>query len=103
VLTYASKWHTESEDFAKSPIFYDCELEPSLRQAIVGAAQGAWMAVEARGYMRVDIRLNSAGSPFVLDVNPNPEMGPGVGICRAVQEAGWTWERFVRQQIEWAS
>jgi D-alanine-D-alanine ligase len=103
VLTYASKWDTESKDFVSSPIFYDGELEPPLRQAIVGAAQGAWMAVEARGYMRVDIRLNAAGSPFVLDVNPNPEMGPGVGICRAVQEAGWTWERFVRQQIEWAS
>jgi len=85
VLTYSSKWDTESDDFAKSPIFYDCELEPRLRQAIVAAAQGAWIAVEARGYMRVDIRLNSAGSPFVLDVNPNPEMGPGLayaGPCR---------------------
>ena len=103
VLTYASKWDTESEAFANSPIFYNCDLESSLRHDIVTAAQGAWMAVEARGYIRVDIRLNAAGSPFVLDVNPNPEMGPDVGICRAVREAGWSWERFVRQQIEWAS
>ena len=28
--------------------------------------------------------------------------GPGVGICRAVEEAGWTWESFVRRQVEWA-
>ena len=26
----------------------------------------------------------------------------GVGIHRAVREAGWSWERFVKQQIEWA-
>jgi D-alanine-D-alanine ligase-like ATP-grasp enzyme len=52
--------------------------------------------------MRVDLRLDEAGAPRVLDVNPNPELGPGVGICRAVQEAGWTWEQFVRQQVEWA-
>ena len=59
-------------------------------------------AVEARRLHARRFRLNDAGAPFVLDVNPNPELGPGVGICRAVQEAGWTWERFVRQQIEWA-
>ena len=35
--------------------------------------------------------------PRVLDVNPNPELGPGVGICRAAQEAGWTWEQFVAE------
>ena len=38
----------------------------------------------------------------MLDVNPNPELAPEVGIHRAVTEAGWTWERFVRQQIAWA-
>lgn len=42
------------------------------------------------------------GNSYVLDVNPNPELDPGIGICRAVQEAGWTWERFVLQQAEWA-
>ena len=41
-------------------------------------------------------------SPWVLDVNPNPELSPEVGICRAVKEARWTWERFVAAQIEWA-
>jgi hypothetical protein len=72
------------------------------RDAVVAAARGAWCAVEARGYLRVDIRLDEAEAPYVLDVNPNPELGAGVGICRAVQEAGWTWERFVRQQVDWA-
>ena len=102
LLTYAAKWDPDSEDFANSPIFYDPELAPALREAIVTAARGAWLAVEARGYMRVDLRLNAAGLPCVLDVNPNPEIGPGRGICRAAEEAGWTWERFVRQQVAWA-
>ena len=66
------------------------------RLAVPGCASGA------RGYLRVDIRCNAQGTPLVLDVNPNPELGPGVGICRAVQEAGWTWECFVRRQVEWA-
>ena len=102
LITYAAKWDLDSRDFADSPLDYNVPLDASLRDAVLAAARGAWCAVAARCYMRVDLRLDEAGAPRVLDVNPNPELGPGVGICRAVQEAGWTWERFVRQQVEWA-
>ncbi|PYS26483.1 MAG: hypothetical protein DMF75_22070, partial [Acidobacteria bacterium] len=100
--TYSAKWEIDSEDFANSPMFYDLELATELRNEVVAAARGAWRAVEARGYIRVDVRLDADGNPRVLDVNPNPELSTGVGIHRAVREAGWSWERFVKQQIEWA-
>jgi D-alanine-D-alanine ligase len=100
--TYAAKWEPESADFADSPLDYRTDIDPTLRDAIAAAARGAWQVSGARGYLRVDIRCNAHGTPLVLDVNPNPELGPEVGICRAVQEAGWTWECFVRRQVEWA-
>jgi D-alanine-D-alanine ligase len=100
--TYAAKWDLESDDFANSPMFYEVELDPKLREGVIAAASGAWRAVEACGYIRVDVRLDFLGTPRVIDVNPNPELSPGVGIHRAVTEAGWTWERFVEMQIEWA-
>jgi D-alanine-D-alanine ligase len=100
--TYAAKWDIESVDFANSPLSYELDLDDGLREAIVAAARGAWRAVGARGYVRVDVRLDNAGEPRVLDVNPNPEIAPEVGIYRAVVEAGWTWERFVRAQLAWA-
>jgi D-alanine-D-alanine ligase len=100
--TYAAKWHEGSDEFVNSPIFYSTDMEPALRSAIFEAAAGAWMAVGARGYITVDIRLDAMERPFVLDVNPNPDLGRGVGIVRAAEEIGWTWERFVRQQVEWA-
>jgi D-alanine-D-alanine ligase len=101
--TYAAKWDIDSADFANSPIFYDRELEPELRDAVIASARGAWQAVGARGYLRVDVRLDNAATPRVIDVNANPELSPGVGMHRAVTEAGWTWERFVRQLIDWAA
>ena len=100
--TYAAKWEPESADFADSPLDYRTEVDASLREGVVAAARGAWRASEARGYLRVDVRCNAQRAPVVLDVNPNPELGPGVGICRAVQEGGWTWEHFIRRQVEWA-
>ena len=92
LITYAAKWQPESVDFVDSPLDYRIEMDSALRERVVTAARGAWLASGARGYLRVDIRCNVQGVPLVLDVNPNAELGPGVGICRAVQEAGWTWE-----------
>jgi D-alanine-D-alanine ligase len=100
--TYASKWDTESAEFADSPLDYATEIEASLRERVVAAARGAWHAAGARGYLRVDLRCSAQGVPVVLDVNPNPAIGRGIGICRAVEEAGWSWKCFVRRQVEWA-
>jgi D-alanine-D-alanine ligase-like ATP-grasp enzyme len=52
--------------------------------------------------MRVDARLDESGVPHVLDVNPNPALGRSGGIRDAALAAGWTWERFVRAQLDWA-
>ncbi len=102
LVTYAAKWEVESADFADSPLVYDSEIAPKLRAAIVAAARAAWRAVGARQALRVDVRLDAAGNPRVLDVNPNMEMSPEVGICRAVQEAGWSWRDFIASLVAWA-
>jgi D-alanine-D-alanine ligase len=100
--TYSAKWDTNSPDFANSPVVYDKDLDPELRESILTSARRSWVAVGARGYLRVDIRLGVESIPCVLDVNPNPDLSAGAGIHRAVKEAGWTWEQFIRKQIEWA-
>jgi D-alanine-D-alanine ligase len=100
--TYASKWDTDSAEYAESPLDYRSEIDPTLREQLVLAARGAWHAAGARGYLRVDLRCNALGVPCVLDVNPNPAIGIGIGICRAIEEAGWDWADFVRLQLECA-
>jgi len=102
LITYAAKWDPESLDFANSPVRYDTTIEPALHDAILASARGAWRALGLRGYARIDVRLDADGMPCVLDVNPNSDLTPGGGIHLAARESGWTWERFIRTQIEWA-
>jgi D-alanine-D-alanine ligase len=97
VLTYASKWDPESPDYERSPTEYPAERVPP---GVVDEARAAWAAVGGRGYGRVDVRLDAAGAPRVIDVNPNPDLSPGAGLYRAVYAAGWTWERFVSRVVE---
>jgi|CZKI01.1.fsa_nt_gi D-alanine-D-alanine ligase len=102
LVTYEAKWLPESSDYRDSPVSYETEIDAGLRGALVEAAGRVWSAVGARGYLRVDARLDGSGVPHVLDVNPNPALGRSGGIRAAAEAAGWSWGRFVRAQVDWA-
>lgn len=99
IVTYAAKWTPESPDYDGTPSHYPAELAPDLRDVVLAAAWGAWAAVGARGYLRVDVRLDAAGSPRVMDVNPNPDLAPDAGLARAVRAAGLDWAAWLRGQV----
>jgi len=103
LVTYDAKWDPRSSDFRDSPVSYATGIAAALRRTLMATARRVWSAVGARGYMRVDARLDESGVARVLDVNPNPALGPSGGIRAAAEAVGWTWERFVRAQVGWAS
>jgi D-alanine-D-alanine ligase len=102
LITYDAKWQPESPDYLDSPVSYDTDVSPDLRAELERTAAGVWNAVGAHGYLRVDQRLNDLGVPHVLDVNPNPALGRSGGIRAAAAATGWSWEQFVRSQVDWA-
>lgn len=99
VVTYAAKWDPASPDWDGTPSHYPADVDDTLRDALLAAAWGAWEAVGAFGYLRVDFRLDAEGKPRVVDVNPNPDLAPDAGLARAVRAAGWTWAEFLRLQV----
>ena len=48
-------------------------------------------AVGAKGYARVDMRLDEAGEPRVLEVNCNPCLDEDMGLARAQTVAARGW------------
>ena len=102
LITYDAKWLPESPDYLNSPVSYATQVSAELRTLLELTARSVWNAVGAHGYLRVDQRLNDSGVPHVLDVNPNPALGKTGGIRAAAEAVDWSWERFVRSQIEWA-
>ena len=62
----------------------------------------AWRAVRGQGYGRVDLRVDETGQPWVLEVNPNPDISDDAGLSRMAQAAGWSYDDLILRMVELA-
>jgi D-alanine-D-alanine ligase len=99
ILTYAAKWDEGSiEDLSSRPIC-PAEVEPALEKRLSHLAVEAFRATGCRDYARVDFRLDSEGSPMILEVNPNPDIGPRAGWARALRASGRDYEATLARLV----
>jgi D-alanine-D-alanine ligase len=103
LLTYEAKWIPDSADYAATDMLHAPPLEPELSEIVVSLAKRAYRSLACRDYARIDIRLNAAGQPMILDVNPNPDMSPTACFAYALKAAGIERSEFIVSLAEQAS
>jgi D-alanine-D-alanine ligase len=102
ILSFDAKWNTGCvEDVGSRPIC-PAKLHPALARRIRAAAVAAWRAVRGYGYGRVDLRVDAKGQPWVLEVNPNPDISDDAGLSRMAQATGWSYDDLVLRIVELA-
>ncbi len=99
IITYAGKWDESHVDYAGTKPVPLRDSSPVLRAAIEAAARAAWTATGLRDYGRIDLRIDADGQPWVIDVNPNPDISPDAGVARAGQVAGMTYPALVERVV----
>jgi len=97
IVTYAGKWDEHHVDYVGTKPVPLRDDDPALRARIAAAAQGAWGATGLRDYGRVDMRIDAAGIPWVIDVNPNPDISPDAGVARAAATAGMDYPALIER------
>lgn len=95
ILTYAAKWDKDTAEYKGSVSVEAEDLSPELRAALSRHANAAFRALGLCGYGRVDFRVDRAGNPYAVDVNPNPDFSRGAGFHLAGERAGHTYEDLV--------
>ena len=101
VLGYRAKWAADAFEFRHTERVYDFGAEDAaLLEAIRAVSLQCWTLFELRGYARVDLRVDAAARPYVIEVNPNPCLSPDAGFAAAVGRAGISPEVMVRWILE---
>ncbi|MBI2537017.1 MAG: D-alanine--D-alanine ligase [Gemmatimonadetes bacterium] len=102
ILSFDAKWTGGCpEDLGTQPVC-PARVESWLARRLRAAALSAWRAVRGQGYGRVDLRLDQTGQPWVLEVNPNPDISDDAGLSRMAQAAGWSYDDLILRMVELA-
>ncbi len=104
IITYRAKWDPFSRDYhameSKCPVD---DLDPQIVANIQSIALRAYEALGCRDYARVDMRLDpKTGEPFILEVNPNPDLADGCAYAQCVRASGRTYEQAIQQIVGFA-
>jgi D-alanine-D-alanine ligase len=100
IVSFAAKWHDESPEYAGTKPVCPANIDSRLAARLVETAREAWEAVEGRGYGRVDLRLDADGQPWVLEVNPNPDLSKDAGLANMARAFGWSYADLVQAIVD---
>jgi D-alanine-D-alanine ligase len=103
IVSFEGKWVEDSVEY-KGTRPVRCEkLPPELRATVRNTALAAFRAVGLRDYARMDFRLSTQGTPYVIDVNPNCDLSDlAGGYSRAAKAAGLSYKELILRIVELA-
>jgi D-alanine-D-alanine ligase len=99
IATYDSKWRPGSHDYESTPLRYPVELSTPMAGRIADVAELAFRLLDCRDIATVDFRLSDDGTPFLLEINPNPGIAPSRCITRCFELAGMRYNDCLIQMI----
>jgi D-alanine-D-alanine ligase len=103
ILDYRAKWDETSEQYQRIGRTYDFPARdlPTVAE-VQRIAELCWRKFRFKGYARADFRIDSAGKPWLLEINPNPDIGPESGFMAASRRAGLDEEDVLHRIVHLA-
>jgi D-alanine-D-alanine ligase len=102
MVTWDSKWVPDSPEWNAMPVITQPNVSDALRAKIEEIAIRTYRAFECRDYARVDLRVDANENPFVVDVNPNPDICHDGGFAGGAAAAGYSYGAAISNIISMA-
>lgn len=107
IYSYEAKWIW---DQAQSPLdIFDCpaKIPVALHHEIESMCRKAFTILRCRDWCRIDVRLDAAGMPHILELNPLPGIlpKPEDNSCfpKAARAAGMTYNQLIQTVLHLAA
>jgi D-alanine-D-alanine ligase len=95
IVTYKAKWVEDSVEYKGTNGKCPADLPLKIQDNVKSIAMRAFSIMNCRDYARVDIRLTSNGTPYVLEINPNPDISIDSGFARSARTFGLEYPQMI--------
>ena len=102
VITYDIKWNPLVLPYHKVHSVCPARIDSAIEEQVRDIALKAYNATFCRDYARIDMRLGKDGIPYILEVNPNPDLTEGVSFMESAETAGLSFSETLKRIVNYA-
>jgi len=102
IATYKAKWDDNYRERWGIDSIVAKNISPEVLKRIEGECKRAYRALDARSYLRFDIRLTPENEIFIIEPNANPCIARIDELAMAAKQAGMDYEQLIQQIVEQA-
>jgi D-alanine-D-alanine ligase len=100
IVDFRAKWEPDTFEFINTVReFPGASLDPQFISRLKETALACWHLFGLKGYARVDVRADSNGNIFVIEINANPCISPDGGFVAATRQAGYPFTTVLQRII----
>lgn len=74
-------------------------LDAAVERQIISICKRTYKALSLSGYARIDLRLQTDGTVYVIEANPNPNLSFGEDLAESAEMAGVSYESLLTKII----
>jgi D-alanine-D-alanine ligase len=94
IVNYDAKWNENSKEYNNTNSKFG-KISDKLHDQLVKYALQVGDFLQCHDYYRVDFRVDKKGRPFVLEVNPNPDISEDAGLAKMAKQAGMDYPQMI--------
>lgn len=99
IATEKVKWDDKYQEQIGLSIGAAQDLPKELSDKIIRTCKRTYRALEMTGYARVDLRMTEDHKIYVLEANPNPDIGFGEEFAESANAVGVDYEQLLNKII----
>lgn len=107
IYSYEAKWIWDRPDNPIEVFQCPAKIDELLRSSIEHICKSAYTVLRCKDWTRIDVRLDSHGNPFILEVNPLPGIlpNPEEHSCfpMAARSAGYSYNDMINAVLDAAT
>ncbi|HQV26960.1 MAG TPA: hypothetical protein PKZ61_02635 [Thermoflexales bacterium] len=88
ILSYGGKWKPDTREYDVTPPKYGADVAEPLATQIADLAKRAFQVLGCRDYARIDFRVSKDGQPWIIEINPNPDISPEAMLSGNLNSGG---------------